>query len=188
MFGEQTFAHLGTGFTLHAALQNNSVVCSGSQVTNSTVIQLRGSVNRGGVIVKTCTRSTCSHICQTSYTLLQPSFMPLPQHPKVPATLIHASILTHAYNTHACLNIQACLNTHTCLQHSCMPRPALMHTYNIHTCLNTHACIYNNNNNSYTALYPVNIYKLAALYIINIKIRLTINNNNNNNNKKVQVL
>ena len=31
-----------------------------------------------------------------------------------------------------------------------------------------------NNNNSYIALYPVKIYKLAALYIINIKIRLTI--------------
>ena len=44
----------------------------------------------------------------------------------------------------------------------------------------------NNNNNSYIARYPVKIYKLAALYIINIKIRLTINNNNNNN--KVQVL
>ena len=40
-----------------------------------------------------------------------------------------------------------------------------------------------NNNNSYTALHPVTIYKLAALYIINIKIRLTTNNN-----KKVQVL
>ena len=38
----------------------------------------------------------------------------------------------------------------------------------------------NNNNNSYIALYPVKIYKLAALYIINIKIRLTI--------KKAQVL
>ena len=38
----------------------------------------------------------------------------------------------------------------------------------------------NNNNDSYIALYPVKIYKLAALYIINIKIRLTI--------KKVQVL
>ena len=34
--------------------------------------------------------------------------------------------------------------------------------------------------NSYIALYPVNIYKLAALYIITIKIRMTI--------KKVQVL
>ena len=34
----------------------------------------------------------------------------------------------------------------------------------------------NNNNNSYIALYPVKIYKLAALYIINIKIRLTIKN------------
>ena len=32
----------------------------------------------------------------------------------------------------------------------------------------------NNNNNCYIALYPVKIYKLAALYIINIKIRLTI--------------
>ena len=31
-----------------------------------------------------------------------------------------------------------------------------------------------NNNNSYTALDPVQIYKLAALYIINIKIRLKI--------------
>ena len=31
-----------------------------------------------------------------------------------------------------------------------------------------------NNNNSYIALYHLNIYKLAALYIINIKIRLTI--------------
>ena len=31
-----------------------------------------------------------------------------------------------------------------------------------------------NYNNSYTALYPVNIYELAARYIINIKIRLTI--------------
>ena len=37
----------------------------------------------------------------------------------------------------------------------------------------------NNNNNSYTAVYPVKVYKLAALYIINIKIRLTT--------KKVQV-
>ena len=34
----------------------------------------------------------------------------------------------------------------------------------------------NNNNNSYIALYPVKIYKLMALYIINIKIRLTIKN------------
>ena len=34
----------------------------------------------------------------------------------------------------------------------------------------------NNTNNSYIALYPVKIYKLAALYIINIKIRLTIKN------------
>ena len=41
-------------------------------------------------------------------------------------------------------------------------------------------CHYNNNNDSYIALYPVNIYKLAALYIITIKIRMTI--------KKVPVL
>ena len=37
-----------------------------------------------------------------------------------------------------------------------------------------------NNNDSYIALYPVKIYELAALYIINIKIHLTI--------KKAQVL
>ena len=40
--------------------------------------------------------------------------------------------------------------------------------------------LYNNNNNSYIALYPVQIYKLVVLYIISIKICLTI--------KKVQVL
>ena len=33
-----------------------------------------------------------------------------------------------------------------------------------------------NNNDCCIALYPVNIYKLAALYIINIKIHLTIKN------------
>ena len=31
-----------------------------------------------------------------------------------------------------------------------------------------------NNDDSYIALYPVTIYRLAPLYIINIKIRLTI--------------
>ena len=40
--------------------------------------------------------------------------------------------------------------------------------------------LYNNSNNSCIALYPVKIYKLAMLYIINIKIRLTV--------KKVQGL
>ena len=39
--------------TPHAAHQNKSVVCSGSRVTNSTVMKLGGSVNRGGIIVKT---------------------------------------------------------------------------------------------------------------------------------------
>ena len=32
----------------------------------------------------------------------------------------------------------------------------------------------NNNHNSYIALYPINIYELAALYIINISVNLTI--------------
>ena len=49
------------GVMPHAALQNKSVVCSGSRVTNSTVMKLRGSVNRGGIIVETYTKSTCSH-------------------------------------------------------------------------------------------------------------------------------
>ena len=40
--------------------------------------------------------------------------------------------------------------------------------------------LHNNNINSYIALYHVNIYELAAPYIINIKIHLTI--------KKAQVL
>ena len=44
-----------------AALQNKSVVCSGFRVTNSTVTKLRGSDNRGGIIVDTCTKSICSH-------------------------------------------------------------------------------------------------------------------------------
>ena len=34
--------------------------------------------------------------------------------------------------------------------------------------------VYNNNNNSYIALYPVKIYRLAVLYMITIKICLTI--------------
>ena len=38
----------------------------------------------------------------------------------------------------------------------------------------------NSNNNSYIALYAVKNYELAALYIINIKIHLTI--------KKAQVI
>ena len=33
-----------------------------------------------------------------------------------------------------------------------------------------------NNNNSYTALYPIEMYKLMVLYIINIKIHLTVKN------------
>ena len=33
---------------------------------------------------------------------------------------------------------------------------------------------FNNNINSYIALYPVKIYEIAVLYIINIKIHLTI--------------
>lgn len=32
----------------------------------------------------------------------------------------------------------------------------------------------NNNNNSYIALYPIKIYKLAALYIININMTIKI--------------
>ena len=67
------------GVTLHAALQNKSVVCSGSRVTNSTVMKLHGSVNRGGIIVKTCTKSTCSHI-QTLSRALPPTHPPPPPH------------------------------------------------------------------------------------------------------------
>ena len=52
MFGEQTFAQLRTGFTLHAALQNKSAACSGSQVTNSTVMKLHESDNRDRITVK----------------------------------------------------------------------------------------------------------------------------------------
>ena len=44
---------LATDVTQHTALQNKSNVCSGSRVTNSTVMKLHGSVNWGGIIVKT---------------------------------------------------------------------------------------------------------------------------------------
>ena len=50
------------GVTLHATLQNKSIVCSGSRVTISTVMKLHGSVKQGGIIVKTYTKSTCSHL------------------------------------------------------------------------------------------------------------------------------
>ena len=49
------------GVTPHAALQNKSVVCSGSWVTISTVMKLRWSVKRGGINAETYTKSTCSH-------------------------------------------------------------------------------------------------------------------------------
>ena len=49
------------GVTPHAALQNKSVVCSGSRVTISTVMKLHWSVKRGGINVETYTKSTCSH-------------------------------------------------------------------------------------------------------------------------------
>ena len=55
------------GVTQHAALQNKSVVCSGSRVTNSTVMKLHGSDNRGGNAVKTYTKSTCSHLHLISF-------------------------------------------------------------------------------------------------------------------------
>ena len=45
------------GVTPHAALQNKSVVCSGSRVTISTVMKLRWSVKRGGIIVKRIQRA-----------------------------------------------------------------------------------------------------------------------------------
>ena len=48
------------GVTLHAAVRNKSVVCSGSRVTNSTIMKLHGSDNRGRITVKR-TKSTCSH-------------------------------------------------------------------------------------------------------------------------------
>ena len=46
-------SRLQRGVTLHAALQNKSVISSGSRVTNSTVKKLRESDNRGGITVKT---------------------------------------------------------------------------------------------------------------------------------------
>ena len=45
------------GVTPHAALQNKSVVCSGSRVIISTVMKLRWSVKRGGIIVKRIQRA-----------------------------------------------------------------------------------------------------------------------------------
>ena len=39
-----------------------SVVCSGSRVTNSTVMKLHRSDNRGRIAVKTFPKSTCSHL------------------------------------------------------------------------------------------------------------------------------
>ena len=46
---------------------------------------------------------------------------------------------------------------------------------------------HNNNDKSYIALYPVKIYKLAALYIINIKIRLTIKTKKQQKNSTITI-
>ena len=57
------------GVTPHAALQNKSVVCSGSRVTISTVMKLHGSENRVGINVKTIQRALAHiqiHITGTS--------------------------------------------------------------------------------------------------------------------------
>ena len=53
-----------------------------------------------------------------------------------------------------------------------------MWIYNLRSVFTSYHHIYvqNNNNNCYIALYPVEIYEVAALYIINIKIYLTIKN------------
>ena len=40
--------------------------------------------------------------------------------------------------------------------------------------MDRHTIYNNNNNNTYIALYPVKMYKLMALYSININIHLTI--------------
>ena len=45
----QTFAGRPRDVTLHAALQNQIVVCSGSRFTSSTVMILQGHDDRGGI-------------------------------------------------------------------------------------------------------------------------------------------
>lgn len=45
-------------------LQNKSLVCTGSWITNtsdSTVMRLQRYDNRGGIIIETCTKCTRSH-------------------------------------------------------------------------------------------------------------------------------
>ena len=60
----------------HAALQNKSVVCSGSRVTTSTVMKLHGSDNQGWIIVKTYKEHllthTHTHTCHNILILLKP--------------------------------------------------------------------------------------------------------------------
>ncbi len=55
------------GVTQHAALQNKSVVCSGSRVTNSTVMKLHESDNRGGIVVKLIQRALAHIYIYISY-------------------------------------------------------------------------------------------------------------------------
>ena len=45
------------GVTLHAALQNKRVICSGSRVTNSTVMKLRGLITGAGLPLKRIQRA-----------------------------------------------------------------------------------------------------------------------------------
>ena len=51
--------------TLHAALRNKSVVCSGCWVTSATGIKLHASDNRGGITVKTYKEHLLTHIYLT---------------------------------------------------------------------------------------------------------------------------
>ena len=79
------------GVMPHAALQNKSVVCSGSRVTISTVMKLRWSVKRGGIIVETYTKSTCSQYNNTLIVKLKDIYG-APDPPPPPHTGMHADV------------------------------------------------------------------------------------------------
>ena len=106
------------GVMLHTALQNKSVVCSSSCVTNSTVMKLHESDNRDGITVNTCTKSACS---RTYYWFAGLSLRSMWANLSLVATLVHTSF--SSFFNYFCIDLQG---SHSFGQ--CWWQPFLVHT------------------------------------------------------------
>ena len=115
------------GVTQHAALQNKSVVCSGSRVTNSTVMKLHGSDNRGGITVKHIQRALAHiYIYIHTHTLL-----------KYASQFRHRLKIQLLRHTHTSTALSR-LHTHITTPPQPNPHPPThIYTHNQYTCMHS---------------------------------------------------